>query len=202
VNGYLHSILGVSWLFDFATPRLSALLGLSWRKTPVSLSLKQPAWGLPPGSSTSEIVGRLFDRLEAAIAEFGYEAVVEDLRSPDLIGGEDSILSSPDVMVVPGHLADTCRPILLAVSKGWNGKDGLSFSSVMRQVKARLIEARGTIQTVIVFCDSWDSASFEEEHREELRAHHQNGVRFLFVMVGVPDRVVVPVPVEFDRAPR
>jgi hypothetical protein len=54
---------------------------------------------------------------------------------------------------------------------------------------------------VYVFCDSWDSASFEEEHREELRAHDANGVRFLFVLVGVPDRVLVPVPIEFDRAP-
>ena len=72
----------------------------------------------------------------------------------------------------------------------------------MRQVKARLIESRGTIQVVVVFYDCWDSASFVEEHREELRAHDQNGVRFLFVMVGVPNRVLVPVPVEFDPAPR
>ena len=103
-------------------------------------------------------------------------------------------------MVIPGHLADEPRPILLAVAKGWGGKEPLSFVKVMRQVKARLIEARGAIQVVIVFCDCWDSASFQEEHREELNAHDQNGVRFLFVMVGVPDRVLVPVPVEFDRA--
>lgn len=67
----------------------------------------------------------------------------------------------------------------------------------MRQVKTRLIEARGTTQVVIVFCDCRDSASFQEHHRDELIAHDRNGVRFLFVMVGVPDRVLVPVPVEF-----
>ncbi len=65
----------------------------------------------------------------------------------------------------------------------------------MRQVKARLIEARGTIRVVIVFCDCWDSTSFQEEHREELIAHDGNGVRFLFVLVGVPDTILVPVPV-------
>jgi hypothetical protein len=54
---------------------------------------------------------------------------------------------------------------------------------------------------VIVFCDCWDSASFQEQHREELNAHDQNGVRFLIVMVGVPDHVLVPVPIEFGRAP-
>jgi hypothetical protein len=67
----------------------------------------------------------------------------------------------------------------------------------MRQVKGRRIEPQGTIHVVIVFCDCWDSASFEEEHREELRAHDQNGVRFVFVLVGVPDKTLVPIPVEF-----
>jgi hypothetical protein len=133
-------------------------------------------------------------------AALGYEAVVEDLLSPELLGGQDSLLASDDVMIIPGHLADESRPVLLAVTKGWGGKEPLSFVKVMRQVKARLTESRGAIQVVIVFCDCWDSASFQEEHREELNAHDQNGVRFAFVMVGVPDRVLVPVPVEFDRA--
>jgi hypothetical protein len=199
---YLHSILGVSWLFDFATPRVSALLGLSWRKHPVSLSWKQPVGVLPLDSPTSETVGKLLDRLGAAIADLGYEAVVEDLSCPDLLGGEDSLVPSAEIMVVPGHLADTGRPILLAATKGWNGRAPRSFASIMRQVKARLIEGRGAIQVVVVFCDSWDSTSFEEHHREELGAHARNGVRFVFVLVGVPDRVVVPVPVAFDEVPQ
>ncbi len=61
-----------------------------------------------------------------------------------------------------------------------------------------LTESRGDVKVVVVFCDTWDSASFQEEHREELGAHARNGVRFLFMLVGVPDRVLVPVPVEFD----
>ncbi len=70
----------------------------------------------------------------------------------------------------------------------------------MRQVKGRLTESRGgDVKVVVVFCDTWDSASFQEEHREELGAHARNGVRFLFMLVGVPDRVLVPVPVEFDQ---
>jgi hypothetical protein len=60
---------------------------------------------------------RVLNRLKGAIAELGYEAVIEDLSSPD-------------------------------------------------------------------------------EHREELRAHDQNGTRFVFVLVGVPDRILGPVPVE------
>jgi hypothetical protein len=63
-----------------------------------------------------EAIPALLDRLKVVIAELGYEAVTEDLYSPDHIGGEDSLLASEDVMVVPGHLADASRPILLAVT--------------------------------------------------------------------------------------
>jgi hypothetical protein len=162
----------------------------------VSLSLQKPT-GFPAlESAISGSVARLLDRLETAIAELGYEAIIEDLASPELIGGDDSLLGSEDVMVVPGHLPDTSRPILLAATKGWNGKEPQSFAKVMRQVKARLIESRGTIDLGVVFCDWWDSASFEEEHREELRAHDRDGVRFVFILVGVPDKTLVPIPVE------
>jgi hypothetical protein len=161
----------------------------------VSLSLQKPA-GLPESDwPISGSVARLLDRLKTTVAELGYEAVIEDLSSPDLIGGEDSVLASEEVMFVPGHLADTTRRIPLAPTKGWSGKQPQSFAKVMRQVKARLIESRGTTQTVIFFCECRNSASFEEEHREELRAHDRNGVHFLFVLVGVPDKTLVSIPV-------
>jgi hypothetical protein len=159
----------------------------------MSISMQEPAGLSGLVDSISSSVARLLDRLKTAIAELGYDAVVEDLSSPELIGGGDSLLASEDVMVIPGHLADSARPILLAVTKGWNGKEPHSFARVMRQAKAQLIESRGTIQVVIVFSDCWDSASFQEEHREELSAHDSNGVRFLFVLVGVPDHTLVLV---------
>jgi hypothetical protein len=43
---------------------------------------------------------------------------MEDLLFPDMMGGEDSLLASDDVTVVPGHHADASRPILLGVTKG------------------------------------------------------------------------------------
>jgi hypothetical protein len=101
-------------------------------------------------------------------------------------------------MVIPGYLDDGARPIVLAATKGWGGNAPRCFAKVMREVKARLIEANGAIGVVIVFCDCWDSASFEEEHREELRAFARNGVRFVFFLVGVPQSSLVPIPVGFD----
>src|SRR5262245_43226663 len=106
-------------------------------------------------------------------------------------------------MVVPGHLADTARPILLAVTKGWDADRGpRAFARVLRQVKARLIEGHGTIQQVIGVGDGGASAAFRAEQGEELAAHERNGVRFLFLLVGGPERVLVAIPVAFDVAPR
>jgi uncharacterized protein (DUF1501 family) len=128
--------------------------------------------------------------------------VIEQLSSPELVGGEDSLLGSDQVMVIPGYLDDASRPVLLALTKSWGGKEQQSFAKVMRQVKARLIEARGAIQVVVVFCDCWDSTSFEEEQREELSAFDQNGIRFLFLLVGAPDTVLTQVSIEFGQAVR
>ena len=167
---------------------------------PVAL---QPPDELPEtGSLNSGPVARLLDRLKAAIAELGYDAVIEDLSSPELVGGDDSLIGSEQVMVIPGYLDDAARPVLLAVTKGWGGKEPQSFAKVMCQVKARLIEARGAIQVVVVACNCWDSASFEEEHREELSAFDKNGVRFLFLLVGVPGTVFTQVPIEVAQAAR
>ena len=132
---------------------------------------------LEPESPPSDSVTRLLDRLKAAIAELGYDAVIEDLSSADVVGGEDSLLASQDVMVIPGYLEDAARPILLAATKGRAGNSPRSFTKIMHQIKARLIESRGATQTVIVFCDCWDSASFDEEHAEELQAFASTGIR-------------------------
>jgi hypothetical protein len=165
--------------------------------------VSRPARKLIPdmdeGLPASTILERLLERLETAIGELGYEAVVEDLISEDLIGGDDSLLASDEVMVIPGHMDDASRPILLAVTRGWNGKEALSFTWVMRQVKARLTAGAGTIRHVLVFCDAWDTPAFEEEHRDELEAHARRGVGFSFVMVGVPNRLFIRIPVGFDQ---
>ena len=171
-------------------------------RQPKTLSTQHSAG--PPGleASNSVSVARLLDRLKTAIAELGYEAVVEELSSPDLVGGDDSLIGSEQVMVIPAYLDDESRPILLAVTKGWGGKERQSFARVMRQVKVRLIEARGAIQVVLVACNCWDSASFEEEHREEVSAFGRNGVRFLFLLVGVPNTVLTQIPIELAQAAR
>jgi hypothetical protein len=121
---------------------------------PVSRPTRKIILDLDEDSPAAASLERLLDRLKTAIGELGYEAVVEDLISDDLIGGDDSLLASDEVMVIPGHMDDAARPILLAVTRGWGGKDSLSFTKVMRQVKARLIAGNGAVEHVVVFCDA------------------------------------------------
>jgi hypothetical protein len=212
---YLHATLSVSWLLD-TSPRTSALLSLSWSHQTMPPSLTDVTDILPPGSPTvptplnppgrlepeiADAAAKLLARLQKAIAELGYATFLEDSLSPDLMGGEDSLLGTDSVMVVPGHQPDSSQPILLALTTGWNGKGALSFTKVFRQVKTRLIEARGAVKLVVVLCDTWQSPTFDDDQREELGAHFRNGVKFLFLLVGVPDRGLVPVPVSFDESP-
>ena len=72
----------------------------------------------------------------------------------------------------------------------------------MGQGKARLTAGRGAIQHAVNFCDACDAPAFDEEHREELEAPARQGVRFSFVMVGVLNRLFVPISVRFDHSPR
>jgi hypothetical protein len=53
-------------------------------------SLQKPARLAGQESPISGSVARLLDRLRTAIAEQGYEAVIADLSSSELIGGEES----------------------------------------------------------------------------------------------------------------
>jgi hypothetical protein len=89
---------------------------------------------------------------------------------------------------------------LLGVSRGNKKGAALSFGKIMTQVKAHLIDCADRTRVVIFLCDLW-SPDLLDEHLEELRAHHRRGVRFLFLLVGTPDRAVAPVAVDLSAAP-
>ncbi len=196
---YLHSVLGVSWLRE-SLPDRSALLRICWRRPPMAVSLEDYLDADTSTLSVSRSLEQLLERLSIAIADLGYDAILEDIVSGDLIGGDDSLLGSDEVTLIPGDHRDSSRPILLAATRGWDGRDPLSFTKIMRQVRTRLTEAAGAIQFVVILCNCWNSDAFDEEFREELGAFEEKGVRFAFVLVGVPDRVFVPIPVKFDRS--
>jgi hypothetical protein len=139
----------------------------------------------------------VLERLVQAIGEIGYEEFIEDVSSSDFHGGRDSLVGASAINLIPSQIRGPCRSLLLAVSKG--DKKALGFPSIMRQVREHLIRCKETL-SVIILCDHWNP-SMLDEHLGDLRAHHDRGVRFLFLMVGLPGRVVAPVAVDLGLTP-
>ena len=82
---------------------------------------------------TPEAIPRLLCRLHPAIADLSRgdhrRSVLQRAH-----GREDSLISSEDVMVVPGHLGDTSRRILLVATK--------PLAKVVHHLRARPFESQ------------------------------------------------------------
>jgi hypothetical protein len=140
----------------------------------------------------------VLERITQAIGEIGYDEFVEDVTSNDFHGGAQSLVGASSINLIPSQTRGPCHLLLLAVSKG--DKKAVGFASIMRQVREHLIRCKET-KAVIVLCDHWHPGMLDE-HLGDLRAHHdKHGVRFLFLMVGLPGRVMSPVAVDLGMAP-
>jgi hypothetical protein len=143
--------------------------------------------------TASHVLGRITE----AIGEIGYDEFVEDVSSKDFSAGPSSLVGASSIDLIPSQVRGPCQPLLLAVSKG--DKKAIGFPTIMRQVREHLIRCPATL-SVIVLCDHW-APSMLEEHLGDLRAQHARGARFLFLMVGIPGRVVAPVAVDLAATP-
>ena len=122
-----------------------------------------------------QTVNRVLLRVQATIAEIGYDAFVEDIVSADFQGGDESLVGSDAINVIPGHGKAACCPTLLAVSKGYTKTIG--FPNIMKQVREHLIHCINKTRTVVVLRDYWQPVMLDD-HIGDLRAHHERGVRF------------------------
>lgn len=194
---YQKNTLLVSWLsadrMNKGDAPQSALVRALNSNRPSAMSLEQFVSQLPTSSDERSIVSSLLRRLTDAIAEIGYEGVIEALLDESFAGGNDSVLGTNQVNVIPGQGADRCSSVVLAVSKGIKG--GLGVDSVLRKLRAHLIRCVDKTRVVIIVSDHW-TPTILDEHLEDLRAHAAKGVRFLFSLVGIPDRTVSPINVD------
>jgi len=79
----------------------------------------------------------------------------------------------------------------------WRTLGARCFPSIMKQVREHLIRCMDKTRVVIVLCDHWRPGMLDD-HFGDLQAHYDRGVRFLFLMVGTPGRVVAPVAVDLS----
>lgn len=172
----------------------SALFHLLNQEATMHPTIEDFAWRLELDEQGRQMVHRVLHRVTTAVGEFGYDGFCEDVTSGDFIGGNESPVGSNAINTIPGKDRE-CRAIVLAVSRGNKKGAALSFGKIMTRVKAHLIECKDRTPVVIFLCDIW-SPEILDEHIEELRAHHRQGVRFLFLLIGTPDRVLAPVAVD------
>jgi hypothetical protein len=196
LRNYQRANLSFSWLMEETTQGIddtsSAFLHAltSEKNMPLSIEVFVQQLNIEEGERMT--VNRMLRRVESAISEVGYENFLEDLSSAEFLGGIDSPLGSDAIDLIPVHGKAACCTTLLAVSQG--DKKAIGFPSIMKQVRKHLIECANKTRVVIVLCDRWHP-NMLEDHIGDLRAHHNRGVRFLFLMVGTPGRVVAPVAV-------
>jgi hypothetical protein len=179
---------------------LSALLYVLGKEQVVTPNIDHFLRQLNVQDSDRQTAARVLHRLTEAIAEFGYAEFVEDVTSGEFLGGKDSPVGSNAINLIPSKNKGTCCAILLAVSRGSDRRSPLGFPKIMTQVKAHLIECTGKTQVVLFLCDNWSPTTLDD-HLDELRAHHRRGVRFLFLMVGTPGRIMAPVAVDLGLTP-
>lgn len=203
LRNYQHANLAVSWLnYDPNTLAGTAVMNALAKSTFVYAlrpeefmlpSIEQFVQQLINESGELQTVLGVIRRISTAIAEVGYENFLEDVASGDFLGGKDSPIGTAAINLIPGHEKSACFGTLLAVSCG--DKKAIGFPSIMKQVREHLIRCMAKTRVVIVLCDHWRSGMLED-HIGDLRAHHDRGVRFLFLMVGTPSRAIAPVAVD------
>lgn len=199
LRNYQRANLSVSWLMEETTQgiddtRSAFLHAVTWEKH-MPLSIEVFVQQLNVEAGERQTISRVLCRVESAISEVGYENFLEDLSSAEFLGGNDSPVGSDAINLIPAHGKAACCTTLLAVSQG--DKKAIGFPSIMKQVRKHLIDCINKTRVVIVLCDHWHPDMLED-HIGDLRAHHNRGIRFLFLMVGTPGRVVAPVAVDLS----
>jgi len=199
---YQHATLALSWLLLDGDAKefqpISALLHAVTSERVMIPTIDQLIGQLDANGPEREIVGRALRRIQAAIAEVGYQAFVDDIASQEFVGGRDSPVGDGQINLIPSTRKGACCPVLVAVSKG--DKRALGFPSIMQQVREHMIRCIDKTRVAIILCDHWHPKMLSD-HLGDLRAHHDRGTRILFLLAGVPDRALAPVAVDLSAAP-
>jgi hypothetical protein len=205
IRNYQHATLTLSWLLgeeaslddgDMGDSDSALIHAVSGEKAVIP-SIEQFVTQLTVEPQEKQLLGRVLRRVQAAIADVGYNNFVEDVASSEFLGGPDSSVGGDGINLIPSHARGDCHAILLAVSRG--DSRALGLPNIMKQVREHLIRCMNKTRAVVILCDYW-RPDMLDDHLGDLRAHHDRGVRFLFLMVGTPERALSPVAVELGRA--
>lgn len=91
--------------------------------------------------------------------------------------------ASPEVPALPPIAPGQLTVCIGRAGRGWN-----RFSRLIDKLIVSQRESRKRPELVVFLTDAWDSASFSQRHRRDLRALGRAGTQFMFLVAGVPDR--------------
>lgn len=189
---YRHANLVVSWLFpETLKSPIGSPFALAFMTMPHSVEQILELHDVD--DNYRSVVDRVLRRMQEAIGELGYDNFIDDITSKELVGGDESVVGADGVNVIPGHGSGVCNPIVLAVSRG--DKRTVGFPIVMKQLREHLIRCIGTTKVVIVLCDHWRTDMLDD-HLGDFRAHHDRGVRFVFLLAARPRNSVSPIDID------
>lgn len=195
---YQHATLAVSWLLEEelnTSVPTSAFMWLLISEKVVQSTLADAVNQMILDEKVLETLNKMLSRIGTAINEIGYEQFIGDLVDKDFQCGDDTLVGTAEIDLIPGHDTDQYHSVLLAVSK--DDKRAIGFPKIMKRVREHLIRAKNAVKAVVVISDYWWSGMLDD-HLGDLQAHHANGVQFLFLMVGTPGRVVSPIAVDLN----
>ena len=129
----------------------------------------------------------LIERLHGIIADRGYPGLIDIIERPD---SSTSQWLGSGINVIPSDRNAQCCPLLVAFSSG-STRGRMRYAKTLAAIRTHLIDCAPptprsghATQVVVMFCDSWDTALFDDEFFDDFARFHARGVEFVFVLAG------------------
>jgi hypothetical protein len=129
------------------------------------------------GPDMSWQVKRLFEELALRVQELGFDGLIDSLAEGTLPPSLRTVVN-----IVPGDDGVTCMPIVIALLKGWKGRN--AWSKAFGALRTHLINCVEVTRLAVVVCDVWDARSFESEFASDLRALASKGIQIVVLLAG------------------
>jgi len=132
---------------------------------------------------TRELVDELINELQRMISENNIDRVCDILSNDRQL--YPNIFQDGGIVVIPGNGKGHCAPIVLAITKGRDGRSKYGLLNVMRKVRAYMIQCFEIVEVVIMLTDRWDPDLMKESEADfSAYASRPYGSKIIIPIVG------------------
>jgi len=198
LSQYRHSTFDVSWLDRDR-----------WKKAPSAYehaarsSAHDPTWlresksELTSRVAHKEEVMRGLQRIATAISEIGFYSFADDVTSGEMKYGHDSPVGTDIVQIIaPDSETSGESDFRLIVCKQASCTTGID----LLQKTLDRFNGQPSANFVTLITDSWDTPTFEQNLLPRVQQAHENGHRFLFLLVSSPETCISRIELALNVA--